>query len=243
MKINKHAGFWIRLMALLIDVIIFVVISISSSLLIINAQEFKLWDQQLIYMVNTNWTYYLWFLIPISLLIIQFLLIPLLTKGKTIGQLIFQIKVASFSENHWKSVIFKRWQLGALIWILVMIMFMVLVNPTTINKVSLYTFIQNHQKEFKALDPDQQSQIINAYQLNSWETALLAILATTSSFNIMAQMLLLISISIKPNKIGLLDRLTASKVIYLKKFLIEKQIKLIIIKPKLNQKNEIIWKN
>lgn len=244
MKINKIAGFWIRFSSLLIDVIIFVLISISSSLLIIRSKQLEIWNNQLIYQVDDGWTYYLWFLIPILLLILQFLLIPLLTNGKNLGQLICRIKVIKTNKDDFnKIIIFKRWQLGPLIWIIIIIMFMMMVRPEVINKVSLYTFVQNHQDDFQKLAPVEQNEIIKSYQFNSWETALLSIPGTTSTFNILIQMLMLISISINKEKVGLLDKLTNSKIIYVNKFLIKNENSTMIIKPKLNSTINITWKN
>ena len=243
MNVAKPAGFWIRFSALMIDLIIFLAIILPASLVTIKSQPIPLWPQKQLYTVQFDWSFYFWCLLLIFCLTVQFLLVPLMTKGKTIGMLLVQLKVNFEQPQGWKTKVFLRWQLSAGIWILVAILFMALVQPPTINKISLFGLIQNNQADFQKLAPATQELLKASFTLTSWETALLSIPATTSSFNIMAQVFLLISIGIRKGKIGLLDHISTMQVVYLHKtvYLNEKTPKL--IEPEKMVPIELDWKN
>ena len=248
-KENKVAGFFIRFLALAIDVIIFVAIGMASSLICISKHIYTFSDletgitnQLNIYQINQPWTYYVWMIIIILTLTIQFIIIPFLLKGKTIGMVITKLKIKTLElDLSLKKVIWQRIQVGALLWIILVILFMIFINTKTINKINLFTFIQQHN--FNDWSNVNKIELANTYKLSTLETSLFAIPATISSVILFGQLFCLISVGISKNKHGIIDKISNSIIVYEKQFIINKIEKIEIEDPIKEIKSIIVWKD
>lgn len=245
MVIKKNAGFFIRFLSLIVDVMIFVIISVSLSLICIGQSQKSFGkDTVMIYQVNVIWAYYLWLNSLILFLIIQFLLIPIVFNGKTIGMLLTKLDFEiTDKEKNIKKIVFKKFQLSAFLWILTIVFFEIFVSPVTINKMTYYSYIHKHINEFNGLKLSEQQEIIKNYKLNSLETSLITIPSTLSTVCIFFNLLTLLSIGIDRNKLGILDKVTNSKVVHKNKLIKISKIKIDLIKPEKVDKSIIEWKN
>ena len=240
--VNKTAGFWRRFGALLVDTALFVALVLASSLLIIRPQVLPIWPDQTIYQVNENWSYYLWLVLVLLLVVTEFLLLPLISGGQSLGQWLHGIRTTSVAPSELDIALFKRWQLGPFIWFLVIALFLVLIRPATVNKIALFNYIQSHIPAFQQLPAPAQQVLMDAYRLSAGETAALSIPATTASLNIMVQLLLLVSVGIKPSKCTLWDNLSATRVVCCHQ-LVALPPPLVGPAPEPEQKITISWKN
>lgn len=124
-KINKPAGFWIRILSIIIDLIIFATSSISISLIAINGKEI------------IPWAYYVWMVLTIILILILFIFIPILFKGKTIGMLCCQINIISTdsdSKSIWLMVLRKN-KLYSFLWIFSILVSMSFITPQLAQRI------------------------------------------------------------------------------------------------------------
>lgn len=234
---NKKAGFWIRALSLLIDIVIFSIIGILSSLMCIKKVYFSTVNLN-IYQVKNDYTYFLWLLILILDLSIFFIAIPFLFNGKTIGMMITRlaIKYNEGTKKYWS--LFKKAQLGPILWIVVIIFFMIFVWPTTINKMVIFSYIKNKNiPESEAI-----KDLLSSNKWNLRETIFYSIPAALSPIIIIVQLLFLISVGFKGNKIGLVDKFSNSQIIYTNKFDRKNIETFELIKPELYNPVEINWK-
>ena len=217
--IQKPAGFWIRVLSILIDLVLFCVIAISSSLIAIETKN----DSFII----ISWGYYVWMTLVIFEILILFIVIPMLSKGKSIGMLLCQINIISLSQEPIWLVVLKKNQLYAFLWIFSIIMSMSFISPSLANKM---TAISN-QPEGGTL------------KLESWEAALLAIPSTTSGIVIFVNVFSILSINMNKNAFGLNDKLTNTQMIYSKKSIeVFDEKNKVILKEKV-KKQKLIWKD
>lgn len=269
--INKNAGFLIRLLALFIDIVIFCAIGITASLMCMTKNKinfsmiFKINDMTYtanpynfsMYQIKNDYTYYFWLILLLCILSIQFILIPLLAKGRTLGMIICRLDLKSKSQSLEKSLI-KRIELGVLLWMLIIVLFMAMVNTKIVNKISIKTYLNNNKYEIdkfiKSFLPENfkinkfEYQIYNldakswCYSPTSVETFLYAFPSAISPIVVLVQLFLLISIGFKKEKVGLVDRFSETRVVYHKKFNYIEVKQMIVISPEKNIKQEIIWK-
>jgi uncharacterized RDD family membrane protein YckC len=100
-NLYRYAGFWMRLWAYLLDLIV-----IASINRILVKPVFRLLD---ISLVETN------LFAPISIItaITFYLYFVLMTKfyGQTLGKMVFGLKVVGIKEEHlsWKTILFREW--------------------------------------------------------------------------------------------------------------------------------------
>lgn len=238
---NKNAGFFIRFLSLIIDLTIFILIGISSSLMCIR----EVYDEHFgsLYQVKIEWAYYLWLFLLITILIVQFILIPFWFKGKTIGMILTKLELVSLDEESIKYKIFKKTQVGVFMWILTIILFMVFVKIETINKINFYSFIQKKRNIFDKLDIETKNAVIKKYKLGTWETVFITIPSTISSITIFGQLFALLSIGISKNKIGILDKFSNTKIVYKNKTVDVKNNQLYHVKPEKFEEQKINWRN
>ncbi|AZZ65742.1 hypothetical protein DMC14_003050 [Metamycoplasma phocicerebrale] len=122
--INKKANFWIRLLATIIDLILFVVFALATSFIVFNYKKADFYTNQLLY---KELIYRFWLLSLILFLVLTYIVFPILTKGKTIGMLICKIKVILTNKNiKLSKAIFDRQRLFSFLWIFVFIAFMLM---------------------------------------------------------------------------------------------------------------------
>lgn len=235
--INKKAGFWIRAFSLLIDITIFCLLAISLSLWCLEKKYFPEINKY-IYQIKNYYIYYLWFIIVDLILIIQFIFIPMLCDGKTIGMMITQLKVKYLEKDKSQSFV-KRIEIGVVLWIFLITSFMCLVQPPAVNKMAVYSYIKTNYK-------DMTKEIEKLFDENKWslmETILYSIPSTFSTIVLIVELFLLISVGFRNNKSGLVDKFSNSQIVYSKKYDIQKNnddIK--IINPKKDDKYKIIWR-
>lgn len=233
---KRTAGFWIRFLSISIDVILFCAIAISSSLMCIEEKEFPQINRTLSQLKN-DYFYYIWFILVISILIIQFLAIPFLFKGKTLGMIIARIEI---DTNHQplKKVILNRFKFGPLLWIFIFVVFVIFVRPTLINKMLIYKYIKENFN-----DSNQQAvELLNANKLSLLDTFLYSIPSIVSPIIVFAEVFFLISIGFKKTKISIIDNLTNSKVVFINKHIEKLNLIIEVVKPIENKKYQIEWK-
>ncbi|MGL5732833.1 MAG: RDD family protein [Metamycoplasmataceae bacterium] len=213
--INKPAGFWIRILSILIDLVIFSVIAISSSLIAIK----KIDDSLII----VHWGYYVWMVLVIFEIIVLFIIIPILLKGRTLGMIACQINFISLKEEPIWLMVIKRNQLYSFLWIFSIIVTMTFINPELFQKMS------------EAND--------DKLVLEPWESTLIAIPATTSGIIVFINIFSILSININKNMYSLNDRFVEIQMVYSKKYIeIFDEINKELIREK-TIKKEIIWKD
>ncbi|ENY69376.1 Hypothetical protein, predicted transmembrane protein [Metamycoplasma auris 15026] len=123
-KKNIRANFWIRLLATLIDLLLFVIFSLASSFIVFNYKKMDFFTNNIIY---KEIIFRIWLLAIILFIILEYILIPILLKGQTLGMLICKIKIISVDKQKKLSkYIFDRQRLFALLWIFVFLAFMLI---------------------------------------------------------------------------------------------------------------------
>lgn len=233
---KRKAGFWIRSLSVFIDSLLFCIIAISSSLMCIEFKTFPQVNANIIQIKN-NYLYYLWFLLIIVILVIEFLLIPILFQGRTLGMLITRLEVF-FNNQSKNKVIWKRFKYGTLFWILMIVIFMISVYPVIINKIIILKYIKNNLNEMD----EQVIQFKNDNKLFTFEGILYSIPSVTSPIIFLMEMFFLISIGFKKNKIGIIDKLSNSEITFINKYEEMNNLIVNIIQPIKNKKYQIEWK-
>ena len=213
MKINKKAGFWLRLLVRLIDLFIFLFfISISIFFSTSKVNNFYLFDPE--------WLFYLWVSTSAFLMLFLTTLMPIITGGKTIGNFLTRTKVIS-KQKKWKAIIYRELFFG-LSWTIIILSFMILLGP----KIFVSTITSGPNK------------II----LNSFDEFKFAFLSTFSGVVIFAQFILCISLLIKKDRYSLIDSFSKSDVVRVNKFVHKQKKELeITIKPRLVKKALVEW--
>ncbi|WP_412031681.1 RDD family protein [Metamycoplasma buccale] len=122
-KINKKANFWIRLLATIIDAILFIIFLVATSFAVFNYKTGQ-------YFHEAN--YYVWLFLLILYLIFFFIVLPIIWNGKTIGMRICKIKIIKKNEkDKFSKVIFDRQRLFSFLWIIVFLSFIIFISPKT----------------------------------------------------------------------------------------------------------------
>lgn len=238
---NKKAGFWVRFGSLIIDLILFCLIGISSSLFCLK-KEIVLDDPKIdIYQVKNDFTYFLWLLLLIILITIQFILIPLLSNGRTIGMIITKLDIDFYDKNKYKSIL-KKIEIGPFIWIVLICLFMCFVWPKTINKMVIFSYIKTNFSE-----SDQKVQNLKELlDTNKWtllETIFYTIPSALSPMILLIQLFFLISVGFRGNKTSLVDKFSNSQVIYKNKFIDVENNEIKLVKPIKNEVYQINWRD
>lgn len=221
-KISKPAGFWIRVSSIFIDFIIFATIAISLSLIAIskNGEKFEIID----------WAYYLWMVLIIIEILILFIIIPILLKGRTIGMICCQIKMISVDEKPiWITVLNKN-KLYSFLWIFTILVSMSFISPHLAQKM---TDISNQPND--VLESEKIKMTI-------LESSLLAIPTTTSGIVIFVNVFMTLSINMNKNMRSINDKISNSQIVYSKKTIeVFDEINKVILREKREDK-EIVWK-
>lgn len=233
---KRTAGFWIRFLSISIDVILFSIIAISSSLMSIEAKVFTEIDRT-ISQVKNDYFYYIWFILVVSVLIIQFLAIPFLLKGKTLGMLITRLEIDT-NDQPLKNVILSRFKFGALLWIFIFVVFMIFVRPEMINKMLISKYVKENFDE----NNQQAVELLKANKLSFLDTVLYSAPTVVSPIIVFAEVFFLISIGFKQSKISIIDNFTNSKIVYVNKYIETTNLVIEVVKPIKNQKYQIEWK-
>lgn len=233
---KRTAGFWIRFLSISIDVILFCVIAISSSLICIEAREFPQINKTLS-QVKNDYFYYIWFMLVVLILTIQFLGIPFILKGKTLGMIITRLEIDT-NDQPLKKVILNRFKFGALLWIFIFVVFMIFVRPTMINKMLIYKYVKENFDE----NNQQAVELLNANKLSLLDTVLYSVPSIFSPIIVFAEVFFLISIGFKKTKISIIDNFTNSKIVFANKYIKTTNLIVEIVKPIENKKYQIEWK-
>lgn len=237
-KKNKNAGLWIRLLSITIDVFLFCSLAMSLSLICLQTKYFEQLDKS-IYVVKNDYWYYLWLFFLILMLLIFFVVIPIFTKGKTIGMLLTKLDLKIQDKSVYK-VILKRNQFSTFLWIVLIILFMIFVSPKIVNKIVVSSYVN---KNYKNSSDETIKQLLSENSLTILETSFYTIVCTLSPIILLEQLFLLMSSSFKKEKISIVDRLTKSQIVYSNKFEnIKQESEINLIKPIKNISIDIKWK-
>ncbi len=215
MKVQKPAGFWLRLLSRTIDFIFIVIIS-TLFLFLFKKNEHN-------YQFAQPWMFYVWALITIFSFILFMVIIPSLWRGKSIGMFIVRIEVKPLKGSLWLAII-KRELFFGIAWALVALMTMAIINHTLILKASII-------KNKKSLD-----------NLTNWERIRITFCGSISGLISFAQMWLAITIIPNKDNRGWHDRYAKCKVVrkntYIKE---EKKNKTTIIEPQKIKQEKVEW--
>ncbi|MBR3832080.1 MAG: RDD family protein [Mycoplasmataceae bacterium] len=234
----KNAGLWIRLLSITIDVFLFCSLAMSLSLICLQNKYFEQLDKS-IYVVKNDYWYYLWLFFLILMLLIFFVVIPIFTKGKTIGMLLTRLEL-KIQDGSFYKVILKRNQFSTLLWIVLIVLFMIFVNPKIVNKIAISSYIN---KNYKNSSDNEIQQLLSQNSLTILETSFYTIVSTLSPIILLEQLFLLMSSGFKKEKISIVDRLTKSQIVYSNKFeKIKQESEINLIKPIKNISVDINWK-
>lgn len=239
-RINKKAGFWVRFGSLIIDLILFCSIGISSSLFCLKKEIILVVPRINIYQVRNDFTYFLWLLLLIVLITIQFILIPILSNGKTIGMIITKLDIEFYDKNRYKSIL-KKIEIGPFIWIVLICLFMCFVWPKTINKMVIFSYIKAHFSE-----SNQNQALKDLLDKNKWtllETVFYTIPSALSPMILLIQLFFLISVGFRGNKTSLVDKFSNSQVVYKNKFIDVENTEIKLVKPIKNEIYQINWRD
>lgn len=214
MKVNTQAGFWIRLLARMIDLIIFGLIMVGSAL--INLRKDNFWYFQ------DNWFFYVWILFNILILFLMFILLPVLFNGQTLGMFVTRIKITFQEKDKWKSII-KRELFFAITWIILLVIIGAVVNHTLFAK-----YARTHQKDIK---------------YSSWEQIRISIVTTVASLLTLIQMVCAISVVVRKPHPGIHDSYSKTKTVWINKFttINKTNNKFVSIKPQMIKNEKVEW--
>lgn len=210
---NKRAGFWIRLLARLIDLLIVSVLSISFAL--IDLRHTNNW-----YFEN-DWFFYIWILFNVLVLIVVYLLTPIIWDGKTVGMWVCRIKILFEDNNKFVSIL-KRELFISVSWIILFVCVGVFINHTLFDRYARTS--QDH---------------IN---YTTWEMIRISTITTIASLLTVAQMITAISIVIRKSKKSLHDSYSKTDTVWINKMVkVLKVKKSVSIKPRLIKQEEVEW--
>lgn len=218
--LKKSAGFWIRILSILIDLILFCLIAIPLSLIAIDKKENLI--------VIVTWGYYVWMVLVIFEIFILFIVIPILSKGRSIGMWCCQINLISLKKEPVWLMVLKKNQLYAFFWIFSILVSMCFISPELC------------QKMVNAPKGTQESALA---ALLPWEKALIAIPSTTSGIIIFLNILSVLSINMSRDMSGINDKLTNTKMVYSNKYIeIFDEENKIILREEI-KKETLIWRD
>lgn len=214
MKINLQTGFWIRLLARMIDLMIFAAISVGFAL--INLHKDTSWY------FKDNWFFYIWMMFNVLILFVMFILLPVIFNGQTLGMFITRIKI-SFEDNNKLKSILKRELFFSITWIILVICVGLLINHTLFVK-----YAKTNQKDIK---------------YTNWENLRISIVTTIASLLTLMQMVVSISVVVRKPHPGIHDSYSKTKTVWVNKFTeVKKQTKdFISIKPRMVKNEKVEW--
>ncbi|NQZ65604.1 MAG: RDD family protein [Mycoplasmatales bacterium] len=214
--INRKAGFWIRLLGRLIDLILISAIIVASA--------FGMLERSDGWHFKENWMFYIWIVEIILLLAAVFLVIPFFWDGKTIGMFITRTKIKFKDNNKMKSIIIRE-LFFSISWISLTILVCLIINHTLIIKFSL---------------TDK-----SAIKFTNWEKFRITIITSIGSILSIIQFIFIISIIIRGEKNGLHDAQSKTETVWINRYINkiykkdnEEKIK---IKPKPVNNIDVIW--
>lgn len=188
-KENVTAGFWSKFLARIIDLVIMSLIVVGIGFSIMTRYPKWHFDQP--------WKFYAWIFIFFVTVSVEFILIPILFDGKTLGMYVVKIKITTQEYSMGKSVL-KREAFFALMWLLNIILITIIINHTLINKYAL----------------TKQTDI----KYTAWETARISMVSSVGSITIIIQMLFAISSIVRKDKRSLHDVYSKTRVVRYNKF-------------------------
>lgn len=191
MDINAPAGFWIRLLTKIIDFILPMIISVGIL--------FALIEKHTHYEFKGDYGYYVWTIITAILLLISFIGIPFLTKGRTLAMFLTRIKIVPEDESKWLISLVKRETLFSLSWVFLLLLSMAVINHTLVND-----FARNDQKNIVYSDVDNIR---------------IGIVSSAGTIIIILQLISVVGIMIKRDKKGFHDRASHTSTVWVNKFI------------------------
>lgn len=219
-EIQKQVGFWIRILSILIDLLMFLLIAIPASLVALKKDNNNL--------IILSWGYYVWLILLIVEIVILFIIIPLLLNGRTIGMFFCRISILSLQEDSTWFMVLKKNQLYSILWIFSILVFMLFISPSLAQKISLISNQGNVGEDM--------------ILLHDWEKALIAIPSTTSGIIIFINLLTILSINMNKNMYSINDKFTNTKLVYTNKWIkIFDEKDKVISKEKIKN-HSLIWK-
>lgn len=214
-KNNKIVGFWMRFLAKGIDIILIVGFSIALSLFNLDLRPGKI-------AFLAPWNFYLWIILEILLWPGYFVLVPLLTKGYTLGIFICRLKIITEKKWNYKAII-KREFFFSLMISFNFLMVLIFINHTLANR--FFKMTQNN---------------IAYTTLENFRISLVSVLF---SISILVQMIVGISIIVKKGS-GINDIYSGTKIIYINKWIIKKEQNSTVSKkyrPKMKEQEIVEW--
>ena len=226
--VNKVVKFWPKLLSRVIDMVIAGVVILASAYFMVEKVNGK------IQFIET-WMFYVWTLITMITFFVVFILIPILWKGKSIGNFVSRVKVVS-EKNLTKSIL-KREMFFGWAWIVLVIGIATIVNHTLIVKVA------SSQKEVvKKIVNGVTKDVTQGVVYKGWDAVRVAMFSSLAGILTLVQMIFGISGLVKKDGISLHDKIAGSKVVWINKFVKEeKEAKAKTIKPMLVKNNSVDW--
>ena len=214
MKENKIAGFWIRLVSKLFDVVVF------ASITILIAHFFLQRENGYLKFVEP-WTFYVWAFLAILLLLLIFIIIPILFNGQSLGMFIFRLKIIFENPRKKFLTMIKRELAFSGIWIINLFFLIIFINHTLINKLAI------EQKNVEYLN---------------FEKIRIGVFTSVGSISFIIQWIFSFSIIVRNNKIGIHDKISSSKVVFKYKLVkISKSEPLNSFKPFMIKNAKVEW--
>ncbi len=218
--INKTANFWIRFLGRILDILLVFVLFGSLLFLIVNIK----YKPKINIQFKNIYLFYIWFILLDLYLFFYFIIFPFFFNGQTLSMKILKIKIQFNEKNKFISLI-KRELFFSLGWILMSLIVIIVINHTLIIK-----FAQLNSRK------------IWIYNFSIWENFRLIIFRIFAFFVTVIQFVLLISIVIRENNIGLHDVFSKTRTIWTKKFInIENNENEKRIKPKPIKNKPVEW--
>lgn len=213
-QINAPAGFWIRLLTKAIDFILPMIISVGIL--------FALIEKNTHYEFKETYGYYVWTIVTVVLIITSFILIPYLTKGRTLAMYLTRIKIVPEDANKLLISLIKREVLFALSWVFLLLLSMAVINHTLVNE-----FARNDQKNVVYSDTDNIR---------------IGIVSSAGTIIIILQLIAVVGIMIKRDKRGFHDRASNTSTVWVNKFIeLPKEKFIKQIQPRPVNDEEIEW--
>lgn len=251
-KINKPAGFWIRFLTRLIDLAIFLAIVIGTAFAFLSKSPWHpLGDASgnqgqftpTSYHFESVGNYYGWLAISIVSIGLLFILIPMLTNGRTLAMLICRIKIVIKEEDKTKpwikrffarfTPLFKREIFMSLAIAINMLLVIALFDKDLFNKFTYWSKKNLEKHDLAAKDV-----------FSSLDSLRIGIITTVASVLFVVEMIFALSIIVRKNKGGFQDSLSKTKTIWEKRMVELKQPKddsVTSFKPRLVKKEQIEW--
>ncbi|VEU59095.1 RDD family protein [Mesomycoplasma neurolyticum] len=225
MKKHLKASYKIRLLAGLIDILCFMLLTFLITFIFFN--NFNFWEQN--FNINKfKYFYYFWFIIEIFIIIFLQIIVPaFIFKGCTIGRLVTKIKVVlnrenTYKKSKWVIALIKKECFYSLNWIILILIFLFVITPKDFVILS---------KENKIL----KDKIINIEikEIKSYIKIFLTVFWTISNFFVISNYFISLTI-LKKTRISLIDSFSSTITIYKNKFETEDKFKNAFQPQKLN---------